>query len=334
MNYLPLITVIVIAQLGISHAETKRPAASPSDASNHRSASGTKAGARLGGADIAVAEAGLPVREWTGRTFAILPKQKIVQAFGYELYLTPQLDRCKTPPDSLRETASRRVRCDKFAGSIVVVRDVTASGKEFLVRFSHKPTGTALYGKTRGGTVEGLADAVDFVEAKRRWLGKTVYSLRRFVNIYDSATGNISTRKIRIADPLKVVDVRWGTTPLPPQPLWLIVDAPQAVHGFIPVRISHTNMRADQKTSGKPWEDDILEQDPKLLHAWDAVMWEAIDNHSILPRMTKAQVRMSWGRPKTLRNDSLPASGCEHWIFEDGQDLRFIGDTLVSIDGR
>ena len=132
--------------------------------------------------DAAVADADLSVKQWTGHTFIILPKQKIVQAFGYELYLTPQLDRCKSKPDSARETTTRRIRCDKFAGSTITAKDVRISGKEFLVHFIHDSTGTSLYGKTRGGAIEGLALVDDFPMAQNRWSGKTVYSTRRFIN--------------------------------------------------------------------------------------------------------------------------------------------------------
>ena len=143
----------------------------------------------------------------------------------------------------------------------------------------------------------------------------------------------MKTQKVRITDPLKVVELRWGTTPLPPQPLWLIVEAAGAVRGFIPVRISRTNALSDVKTSGWPWDEDILEQEPKKLYPWDDVIWEAIDNHSILPRMTKSQIRLSWGSPKTIRSDNRETKG-EHWFFDNEQELYFIGDTLVSVGGR
>jgi hypothetical protein len=276
----------------------------------------------------------LSVKQWTGHAFIILPKQKIASGFGYELYLSPRLDLCKSMPDTGRETKSRRVRCDKFGGSTVVVRDVKASGKEFLVRFIHEPTGISLYGRTRGGAIEGLARAGDLSEAKRRGLGKTVYSTGRFINLYDSATGDVTTRKVRITDPLAVVDVQWGTTPLPPQPLWLIVETAGKARGFIPVRASRTNVMSEMKKPGNPWDDDVLEQDPRKVYSWDNVVWEAIDNHSILPRMTKSQVRLSWGPPKNVRRESGENANGEHWIFDNEQDLYFTGDTLVSIDGR
>jgi hypothetical protein len=278
----------------------------------------------------------LSILQWPGKKFVFLPKQKIVKAFGYGLYLTPELDRSKSPVNPARETKEHRIRCDAFDQGSLTVREVKPSGSEYLVHFIHEPTKVSLFAKTHRGAIEGLALAEDVEKAKKRWLGKTVYSMRRFINMYDSVTGNVSTQKVKTGDPLRVVEIRWGTTPLPSQPLWLVVetapahDAGAGTRGFIPVSISWANIMFDKITSGRPWDEDILEQDPKKLYAWDKVYWDAIDNHSIVPGMTKPQVRMSWGPAKTVRKDMTKAGNRELWSYDDGQELLFIGDSLAS----
>ena len=276
----------------------------------------------------------LPVKQWPGKRFIILPKQKIVQVFGYGLYRTPQLDRSKNKPDLEMETKERRIRCEKFTGSVIDAQDVKPSGKEYIVHFIHEPTRISLFGMTHRGAIEGLALFEDLAKARQRWQGAAVYSMRRFINVYDSTTGNVNTQKVKIEDPLRVVELRWGTTPLPPQPIWLMVETPRKISGFIPVSISWTNSMIDKITHGNPWDDDILEQDPRKVFSWDNVVWNAIDNHSIISSMTKSQVRLSWGQPKTIRKDNKGIKNGEYWQFDNEQELYFMGDSLVSIGGQ
>jgi hypothetical protein len=242
------------------------------------------------------------------------------------------------------ETKERRIRCDKFANNIIVGSEVKPAGKEFYVRFIHELTGMSLFCKTHGGALEGIALLEDFDKARQRWLGKTVYSIRRFINAYDSVTGNVTTRKVKFSDPLKVIDIRWGMTPLPPKPLWLIVETVQeadAQHaraslarGFIPVCISWANVMLEKKGRGQPWDEDLMEQDPKKLYSWDNAVWDAIDNHSVISGMTTLQVRFSWGLPKIIRKDDQKNKINVQYLYDNGQVIYFVNDSLVFIDGK
>jgi hypothetical protein len=336
MNHKLFISFISIAlfQNGPANAETMHPAGKPvklSISPNLTDIRPKDDGPALAARAIAI---NLSVKQWPGKRFIILSKQKIVQAFGYELYLTPELARSKNKPNPDLETKERRIRCDKFAESIIIAREVKPSGKDYLVHFIHEPTKISLFGKTNDGALEGLALFDDFYQAQRRWMGKTIYATRRFINRYDSITGNVKTQKVTISDPLRVFEIRWGTTPLPRQPLWLMVETLQGLRGFLPVCISWTNILFGKITHGAPWEEDIMEQDPKKLFSWDDVVWEAINSHSILSKMTKMQVRLSWGLPKTIRKDTVGTAKSELWLFDNEQELHFIGDTLVSISGQ
>jgi len=276
----------------------------------------------------------LPVQQWPGKRFYILPKQKILQHFGYELYRTPELGQSAEKIDPDVETSQRHARCDKFGNSTIVVLKIKPVGNEFLVTFSHDKTGVLLYAKTRRGAIEGIALAHDIDKAKERWLGKTVYSARRFIDVYDTVLGKLSTKKTGIGDSLKVIDITWGQTPLPPKPLWLVVRTPKNEKGFIPVCVSRANVLLDKITSARPWDDDVLEQNPKVLYTWDSVIWEAINNHSIASGMTGAQVRMSWGPPQAITDENIAGAAGQRWRYENGQILHFVHDSLVSPEGR
>ncbi len=332
MRYLLILYLIQIIAMGFDStcAETRNPAKKPSLKSESAKPSASQTAGSGTKTALNDSETPLPVRQWIGKKFVLLPKQKIVQAFGYGLYLSPELDRSKTRVNPELETKEGRIRCEAFGQGELVAQEIKPSGKEYLVRFRYTAKNLSLYARTHKNAIEGLALAEDMDKARKRWVGTNVYSMRRFINTYDSITGNVSTHKVKICDPLKVVKIRWGTTPLPSRPIWLMVETPQGLPGFIPVCVSWANIMIDKISNGRPWEDDILEQDPKKLYSWDNVYWEAVDNHAIVAGMTKTQVRLSWGMPQSVRRDTLNAACRELWLFDDGQEFRFIGDSLVA----
>jgi hypothetical protein len=273
----------------------------------------------------------LPVTRWGGKKFIVLEKQKLVRQFGYELYLSPELGVSKKKIDPAWETPQRHVRCDKIERSTLIVKVIKPAGKEHLVEFEHELSGVALFGMTRNGSIEGIAFAVDIDSAIKRWQGATVYSTRRFIDTYDSASGKLDNIKVNIEQPLRVIGVRWGMMPLPPKPLWIMVETQSGEKGFIPTRISWVNAMIDTKNNSAPWEDDILETDPKKLYSWDETIWETVNNHAIATGMNRKQVRMSWGRPKAVLPNA--SKNAETWVY-NAQSLVFVNDSLVSSEGK
>ena len=152
-----------------------------------------------------------------------------------------------------------------------------------------------------------------------------------FIDTFDSVSGKLDNIKVRIEQPLTVTDVRWGMTPLPPKPLWIMVETQTGEKGFIPTHISWINAMIDNKNNSAPWNDDLLETDPKKLYSWDEAVWENINNHSISLGMTRQQVRMSWGRPKSIAQG--PSNDTETWVYTS-QSLNFVNDLLIATENR
>ncbi len=273
----------------------------------------------------------LPINRWVGIKFIVLEKQNLVRQFGYELYLSPELGTSKKKIDPAWETPQRRVRCDKIERSYIIVKDVKPIGKDFLVKFENEQSKVMLFGKTRNGSIEGVAFAADIDSAKTRWLGKTVYSVRRFIDACDSVTGKLDNIKVKIEQPLIVTGVRWGMTPLPPKPLWIMVETQTGEKGFIPTRISWINAIIYNKNNSAPWSDDVIDCDPQKLYSWDEAVWETINNHSIATGMTRQQVRMSWGQPKSIAQG--PSENTETWVY-NSQNLNFVNDSLIAAENR
>ena len=273
----------------------------------------------------------LPVTRWVGKKFFVLDKQKLVRQFGFELYLSPELGLSKKKIDPAWETPKRHVRCDKIERSYIIVKEVKPSGKEHLVKFEHEQSGVGLWGKTHDGSIEGIAFAADIDSAIKRWPGAFVFSARRFIDVYDSASGKLDNIKVKIEQPLRVTGVRWGIAPLPPRPLWIIIETQSGEKGFIPTRTSWVNEMIDNKSASVPWDDDILETDPKKLYSWDETIWETINNHAIVTGMNRKQVRMSWGRPKAVLPNA--SKNKETWVYS-AQNLVFVNDSLISSEGK
>jgi hypothetical protein len=301
-------------------AAAAKKAASPSGAGTHNSA----------GVDSSLA---IPVRQWVGKKFIVLDKPKLFRKFGYELYLTKDLSTSIRHIDTSLETDKHHLRYDRYCGRTITVVAVEPLADEWLISFSQERGGPQLYAKTHKGAVEGIALTEDLDKAAAQWVGRTVYSRRRFIDTYDSANGAFGTLKVNIQDRLKVTVVRWGTTPLPPKPLWLCVTTNDKETGFIPVSQSWTNVMKDKIGGQLPWGEDVFEKNPLEIYSWDSSIWSAINSHTIVSGMNREQVRVSWGPPHRVVTDTLKQRCVEQWMYGN-QFLCFDHDTVSSIGAR
>jgi len=250
------------------------------------------------------------------------------QEYGYELYTSPSFDKEKQAPDTAVETKQHRLRYRPFAGRMVAADGARklASG-EYVVTFITDTLGRTVFGRTRGGAIEGIAWAGELPAAKAAWEGKTVHARRASISVFDSVSSAYTAIGVSVLEPLHVAEVRWGVQPLPPQPVWLVVKRKDGSTGIIPVHMSRMNVLLEKRTPGNPWDAEILDKNPKKVFHWDDFAWDAIERHSIFVGMTAEQVRMSWGEPKSVRIDAQ--SGATFWQYE-GNSLSFKNDTLTA----
>lgn len=273
----------------------------------------------------------VPVSEWAGKKFRLLEKTKMFQKYGYELYTSPLFSEDTTPADPRIAHKNHRLKYKVFNRATVIATAVKkmADG-EYHITFKANTPQLTVYGKTRKGIIEGLALYGDFEAAEKRWKGKTIFSRRRSIETYDSAQSCFTSDKISVTEPLKVIAIRWGITPLPPKSLWLVIVRPGGFKGFIPINYSWTNVLQTEKTVSLPWEKDIFEQDPRKLFKWEEYIWETIDKHNICTGMTTEQVRFSWGKPKEIKTKKS-SDGKEITTYKySGKMLKFENDTLRS----
>ena len=272
--------------------------------------------------------------QWIGKKFFILPKHEIVCARGYSI-TTCKKNECDTlQADPQWETSKHHVRCEKIRGESLYVETVEPDNGEWWVTFFLIPSEKRLYARTRKQAINEIAFSDDLPAAKKRWMGAYVFSKRGTVSIKGSSPGAaITSKRISIQDSLLVTDVRWGITPLPVKPLWLMVKLEDGDSGFIPVRYSWTNTMADQIADRQPWDEDIYETSPSVLFNWDENMWETVNNHRVVLEMTADQVLASWGYP--LKTAPLPEDRTNGAIWTyPSHKLQFRYGKLISLSER
>ncbi|HEX2956653.1 MAG TPA: hypothetical protein VHO70_07470 [Chitinispirillaceae bacterium] len=268
--------------------------------------------------------------QWVNHLFVLLPKAAMFQRFGYEMYRCADLSQC-SEADTFYEHSNKRIRYDRFCGDtlriLAVNRDIDG---EWLVTMLDSRYSQNLYTHTKKATLTEVVLLKDFEAARERWRGKTVFSSKGVISSTGS-NGNLTSIKVRRFDSLKVYDVTYGLSPLPVNPIWLMVKTTNGMEGFIAVRYSWSNVMIDQVFDGLPWSDDILEFNPMMHYNWDVVIWELIENHRITIGMEKEQVLMSWGRPMQKSDTTSNGSKLQCWIYP-AQKLYFNDIALITIE--
>ncbi len=273
----------------------------------------------------------MPISDWPGKTFILLEKTKIFQKFGYELYTSPLFSKGTSSINPDIELKNHRLKYDFFClRNVLVVSVKKIDRDEYQVTFKTDTLGLTVYGKTKDRTIEGLALYEDYKKAQKYFLGKTIFSRHRYINVFDSTSSSFTSKKVLITQPLKVFSITWGVVPLPPKSIWLHVKSSDGIKGIIPINISWTNVLNGEKEVGFSWKNDIFETSPKQLYNWDDFVWRTINKHNIFIGMTSKQVRFSWGVPKKIKIKKEEKNQKILIYTYDSKILKFENDLLVN----
>lgn len=265
----------------------------------------------------------IKVEEWTGKslTFIDLPTEK--QATGYDIFTVEQAMK------GFEGDFSVRIPYRKYVGKEVTVTAVIDfpggyDRKEHMVHMKVNNTGEKLIGRTTNEQLEGLVLTADLRNARRYFLGKTIYpKFRMLPGLYIADLNKMSEPvPIIIGEPVTVVDVYTGIRSQ--EPIWLVV----LVNGkkaILPLTYSWSNIPIHywQQTSG--WQEALFMENPKDLLGGDQELWKAIQDGVIEKGMTKNHIALSWGKPP------LNDSNDEIWIYGT-KKLHFKGEILDSVE--
>lgn len=275
------------------------------------------------------------VKEWIGKQFIFLEQPISLQQYGYELRLSKNLNlSCNS--SELENKTTCNLKYDKFSGKKIKAINIEENNSDYLVTFLDEESNTKIYGTPYMGCITGIAFFSDLENAKKRWLGKLIYSKKRSIRTYDEILDAYGELKIKIGESLEVQDVWWGFSSGWPTfankegPLWLIVKTSNGEKGFIPTAFSWSNIYEDRWVESRPWEDDFFEFNPKKKYAWSSEIWKLIDNGKVRIGMNKEQVKLSFGNPKKVNEIILKNLIHEQWIY-GSQYLYFDNDKLTAI---
>lgn len=265
----------------------------------------------------------LTTEQWTGHNFTFLALPADKQSAGYDIFTIDQASR------GFKGDRSVRIPYAQHAGKQVTVTEVIPypagpNQQEFMVYMTVNDTGEKLVGRTMHGQLEGLVLTADLTNAKKQFLGKTIYpKLRELAGVYipgsDETPGAVS---VPIGSPVTVVDVYAGNQSQ--EPIWLVVSV-NGEKAVLPISYSWTNIPVHSWTGTSPWQEALFTEDPRQSLGWSHSLWYQIENGNVEKGMTKGQVMLSWGKPRhSEANDSV-------WIYGD-KKLNFSGDVVYSIE--
>jgi hypothetical protein len=268
--------------------------------------------------------------EWLGARFVLMDIAPLFRKFGYELYDSPDGEKGQGAIDGAWVNAKHRLLHQPHVGDTLVVSSATAQDSGWMVGFAHPVGNRVVYGRVMNGSLPGVVALEELEGASRRWIGKEVYARKRLVNTIDSTKGVLGSFKVSIAMPLKVIGVHPGMSPIPPLSLWVIVRTQDGREGFIPTNYGWSTIVKSRRHNRAPWDDDLLESNPREQYRWDEAIWQAIDTHKLLPGMSREQVLLSWYEPLSRTVQGEAGGSSEVWRYP-AQELWFEAGALTKI---
>lgn len=265
----------------------------------------------------------LTTEQWTGHTFTFLALPADKQSAGYDIFTIDQASR------GFEGDRSVRIPYAQHAGKQVTVTEVIPypagpNQQEFMIYMTVNDTGEKLVGRTMRGQLEGLVLTADLANAKKRFLGKTIYpKLRELAGVYIPGSNETPEAvPIPIGSPVTVVDVYPGNQSQ--EPIWLVVSF-NGEKAVLPIAYSWTNIPVSSWAGTSPWQEAFFTEDPRLSLGWSHSLWYQIENGNVEEGMTKGQVMLSWGKPqRSEANDSI-------WVYGN-KKLSFTGDVVHSME--
>jgi len=276
----------------------------------------------------------IPLNKWPDNKFIFLEKPKSEQKNGYYGYfLRPKayLELFPIAQKSDMTNSDGSLKYDKFVGKIMIAQGIEDKGDKKYEVFILDGSSVKIYSQIYTGVFHDIAYFDDLGKAKKRWLGKKVYSSTHQIMTYDSEAEKYGRVKVGISEPLNVIDIWWGVEyHYGYYPIWIIVETSKKEKGFIRISYSWTNQSPENWTSERPWEGKLYEDDLRERLKYSDEIWNLIDNQKVKIGMTKEQVILSWGIPDKINKDISETMVTEQWVYDSGY-LYFRGGKLVTI---
>ncbi|WP_378956882.1 hypothetical protein [Pelosinus sp. sgz500959] len=267
--------------------------------------------------------ANIKIEQWKGHSFTFLSLPADQQSAGYDIFTEDHAT------EGFQGDRSLRIPYANHVGKQVTVTEVVPfeagnNQKDYMVHMTVNNTGERLIGRSLRGQLEGLVLTSDLENAKKQFLGKTIYlKSRELSGLYVLGMTTVPQAvPTTIGYPVKVVDVYAGNQSQ--EPIWLIISVNEE-KAVLPIGYSWTNMPIQSWTQNPPWQSAFFTEDPRNSLGGSYDLWNQIQTGNVEAGMNKGQVDLSWGKPiRTEENDLV-------WIYGT-KKLIFDGDVLSSIE--
>ena len=272
----------------------------------------------------AAASQNLKIQQWQGHNFTFMSLPDDKQAAGYSIF------KVENASLGFQGDVAVRIPYNSHVGKQVVVTEVVPFDagyglKEYMVYLTVTDTGEKLVARSMRSQVNGLVLTADLKNARKQFLGKTVYSkLRELPGLATAGNPTPQAVAVGIGAPVVVTDVYPGIQIQ--DPIWLVVTV-NGQKAVLPMNYSWTNMPQVFWNDRPAWQDDLFLEDPHKTFNWSSDMWKQIESANVTVGMLKEQVRLSWGEASDMEQDGFV------WIYGD-KKLTFNGDLLISIEKR
>jgi hypothetical protein len=278
----------------------------------------------------------VPIEQWIGQKVIIQPLEPYMAEYGY---LT-----------LFKKTGILR-KCDSTYGNkIAKITGITQDNSLKIKKLEMvlEGTGEELYGMIMNDTVENLIYLPELEQARRIFVGKTVYCLRGFIKSKQNNSGETSFPYISPFQPLVVSEIGPSSDISESYRFHFTINGKNV--GFIDLNISGTNKRPQFKTYNlvdsaltfmKPVEESAEEKKRSFRPAQDRLLLEK-EGKDVLGwqkcwwLMKEDELKLTVGESltKTSQRLTFSQSYCDYEIFpyKIGQEkfrVRFLMDIFT-----
>lgn len=188
-----------------------------------------------------------PISSWVGERFVFLPKQKTLQKFGYhnfrvgdDLYKYPSYN---TYVGRIARVVSSKEVCNHCDVELVI-----------------EDNGQRISATAKSGDIEGIAPVADIRGAHDRWLGKTLWYRKTWIEKYDEDTGETSSVHLKKNSRVKVIEIIAGWNHR--TPVRFVLQTPAGEIGYVDIAWSGTNCCEYKRKYSNSFEASFFTQDP------------------------------------------------------------------------
>lgn len=188
-----------------------------------------------------------PISSWIGERFVFLPKQKTLQRFGYQDF-------------QIGDDLYKHPTYNEYVGRIAKVVSSKEVCNHWDVELVMEDNGQRISATARYGDIEGIAPVADIHGAHDRWLAKTLWYRKTWIETYDEDTGETRSVHLKKNSRVKVIHIIAGWNHRTPVRFVLQTHAGKV--GYVDIAWSGTNCCEYKREYSDSFEASFFTQDP------------------------------------------------------------------------